>query len=57
LSDHRIYNSKGGSKPISRKMSIASGIQQYNDSDDSGEVSSNDSGFDDLFEIEKKRLH
>jgi hypothetical protein len=38
-------------------MSIASGLPGYNDSDDSEEMSSNGSGFEDLFEIERKRLH
>lgn len=57
LSDHRVYGSKGGSRPVSRKLSIASGIQAYNDSDESDDISSNGSGFEDLFEIERKRLH
>lgn len=48
--------SKPQSRAISRKNSMAnSGFQGY-DSDDSGTLSEG-SGFEDLFEIERKRLH
>lgn len=57
LSDQRVYDGKSrpNSRPISRKLSIASGLHGY-ESDDS-ESLSNESGYEDLFEIEKKRLH